>query len=365
MIYRVYYSILLLCIPQANIYAESFSTLNLVWGVSERQGRRPSMEDTYLIQLKEKKFVQSKTPNSLKVAQYPYQYSLFGIFDGHGGSGAAHLAAHYFAHYFSQPHAMSTWLSDSRFAEIFKKTNVQIMHSTRSGTTACIGYIQYFQKNTPRLSLAWVGDTRAVLGSYDNTVMYQTRDHKPNDPREESLIKARTDRNGRQCLISLGNPCRVNGILALSRALGNRDIAECISAEPEVFSIELTPKQHKLLIIACDGVWDVMSCQDALTIVAKAIEHYQTTPHPDIERIIPQEKIMQEGNSIAVYASRCLIDAAYNKGSTDNLSALIILFDWDNTYEQYTKLLVSKNFIGRISETLNNALQKLRSFINF
>lgn len=63
--------------------------------------------------------------------------------------------------------------------------------------------------------------------------------------------------------------CRVNGNLNLSRAIGdlrykgNEKLAaadQIISAQPDVREIQLTSLDW-FLVLACDGVWDVMSNQ--------------------------------------------------------------------------------------------------------
>ena len=68
---------------------------------------------------------------------------------------------------------------------------------------------------------------------------------------------------------------RVNGSLAVSRALGDydfknvKDLGQCeqlVSPEPEIFCQERNP-QDEFLILACDGVWDVMSNENVCKFV--------------------------------------------------------------------------------------------------
>jgi len=67
----------------------------------------------------------------------------------------------------------------------------------------------------------------------------------------------------------VGGVTRVNGNLNLSRAIGdlkykgNQHLAaseQIITAQPDVRSVELTP-QDRFLLLACDGVWDVLNNQ--------------------------------------------------------------------------------------------------------
>ena len=64
-------------------------------------------------------------------------------------------------------------------------------------------------------------------------------------------------------------PCRVNGNLNLSRAIGDLKYKsndqltaaeQIISAQPDVTEIKLGP-QDRFLVLACDGVWDVKTNQ--------------------------------------------------------------------------------------------------------
>jgi len=71
--------------------------------------------------------------------------------------------------------------------------------------------------------------------------------------------------------------CRVNGNLNLSRAIGDLKYksnehlpaaAQIISAEPDVTQTTLAANDY-FLVLACDGVWDVMSNQvDTLMVMA-------------------------------------------------------------------------------------------------
>ncbi|KAK9843593.1 hypothetical protein WJX84_003590 [Apatococcus fuscideae] len=97
-----------------------------------------------------------------------------------------------------------------------------------------------------------------------------THDHKPTDTEEhDRIIKA----GG---FITEG---RVNGSLNLSRALGDmdykqrRDISpheQMVTAFPEVRSLELEAGDE-FLLLACDGIWDVMTNQEAVDFVGQRL----------------------------------------------------------------------------------------------
>ena len=88
---------------------------------------------------------------------------------------------------------------------------------------------------------------------------------------------------------------RVNGNLNLSRAIGdlkyksNRGLPaaqQIITAEPDVRSVELTA-EDRFLLLACDGVWDVMSNQQVRPRGASCAAHCAASS-PKVKQQRPQ-----------------------------------------------------------------------------
>eukprot|EP00004_Rigifila_ramosa_P004426 TRINITY_DN1487_c0_g1_i1.p2 TRINITY_DN1487_c0_g1~~TRINITY_DN1487_c0_g1_i1.p2 ORF type:complete len:167 (-),score=32.93 TRINITY_DN1487_c0_g1_i1:16-516(-) len=158
-----------------------------------------------------------------------------------------------------------------------------------SGSTA----ITVFLRSTPQgriLHAANVGDARTVL-EMNGKVMRLSRDHKGSDQDEiDRILKA----GG----FVAGN--RVNGILAVTRALGDHAMKEYVISDPYCLDIPLAATDTGTLILACDGLWDVMSDEAALAYVRD-----QT----DLQM-----------------AAQSLISHALELGSTDNISVMIIRF---------------------------------------
>jgi serine/threonine protein phosphatase PrpC len=105
-------------------------------------------------------------------------------------------------------------------------------------------------------------------------------DHKPNDPPELERIK---NAGGYVQCTSRGpiTHYRVNGNLNLSRALGDfqykrrKDLghdAQMITCAPDC---KVLPRgaQDEFIILACDGIWDVLSSQDAVDFVRTRLHH--------------------------------------------------------------------------------------------
>ncbi|KAI7959906.1 hypothetical protein MJO29_004974 [Puccinia striiformis f. sp. tritici] len=137
------------------------------------------------------------------------------------------------------------------------------------------------------LYIANVGDARAVL-CRGNKAVRLTYDHKGSDQQEAQRI---TDAGG----YVMNN--RVNGVLAVTRSLGDSSMKEFVVGSPFTTETTLTG-EDQFLIIACDGLWDVCGDQDAVELIMNVKD--------------PQE------------ASRVLLDHALSQFSTDNLSVMVV-----------------------------------------
>jgi len=122
-----------------------------------------------------------------------------------------------------------------------------------------------------------IGDSRAVL-CRDNKAWDLSRDHKPNDPDEKSRIESfggsviwcgETDKFGAP--IDERGIYRVNGNLALSRAIGDRSERPHVTAEPEIVKVRIR-EGDQFVVVATDGLWDVMDSDDAVNYVKLSLK---------------------------------------------------------------------------------------------
>ncbi|KAI0393884.1 protein serine/threonine phosphatase 2C [Xylariaceae sp. FL0594] len=141
------------------------------------------------------------------------------------------------------------------------------------------------------LYTANVGDARIVLCRAGKALRL-SYDHKGSDENEGKRI---TNAGG----LILNN--RVNGVLAVTRALGDTYLKELVTGHPYTTETVIQPEVDEFMIIACDGLWDVCSDQEAVDLV-------RDNPDP-------------------VAASKHLVDHALARFSTDNLSCMIVRFD--------------------------------------
>ncbi|GMH42359.1 hypothetical protein BSKO_10278 [Bryopsis sp. KO-2023] len=170
---------------------------------------------------------------------------------------------------------------------------------SRSGTTGVALVI-----DSSWALCAWVGDSRAVLGrtlnrssgSPEFQAIDLSRDHKPDDPKERRRILACSGRVDQMVVDALGSkagPSRVfskHGSqpgLAISRSFGdtmakrgNSNVG--VTSEPEFRRHTLTPCD-KIIILASDGVWDVVSSQEAVNIVGSFSD-----PHSAAEALVAE-----------------------------------------------------------------------------
>jgi len=255
---------------EENIITES-SRFTISW--SEMIGRRPTMEDSFLIK---------------GTYQGNKEMDLFGVFDGHAGSTAAKFAATHF------PNSLKDNLEEKNPIDSIRDTFFFINNLFRiylqngnfgknAGSTALITLIL---KN--KIYVGNLGDTRAVLCRNGKAIRISV-DHKPLD--EEDRINALGG-------WVMNDPTRrINGLLAVSRSIGDFFMEPFVTTDPYIGEIDIVD-QDEFLILACDGVWDEINDQDAVEIVKSETDLYK--------------------------ACSKLRDFAYLFSSEDNISVIVV-----------------------------------------
>jgi protein phosphatase 1L len=255
------------------------------YGFSSYKGKRFSMEDFHSTKIE-----------SIK----GQEIGLFGVFDGHGGSRAAeYLQTHLFENLLKHP----KFLDDPKsvITEVYLKTDQDFLKDEKNqnrdaGSTASTAVLV-----GDHLLVANVGDSRAVICKGGKAVALST-DHKPNQTDERQRIE---NAGG---VVMWAGTWRVGGILAVSRAFGDRMLKQYVVADPEIQE-DTIEKGVNFLVLASDGLWDVVSNENAVEIVANTLN-------------------AEKGD--AVEAANKLTKEAYNRGSADNITCLIVRFNHDN-----------------------------------
>ncbi|KAI9101901.1 phosphatase 2C-like domain-containing protein [Phlyctochytrium arcticum] len=229
----------------------------LAYGASAMQGWRTSMEDAHTTLLK-------MDTKSGKVI------SFFAVFDGHGGHAVAKFSGAKLHHRiasedgFEKGDYQQALKAGFLGADVDLRADPDFQHDP-SGCTAVACLIT----DDWRIFTANAGDSRAVLSS-NGVAVALSFDHKPVNPDESQRIIAAGG------FVEFG---RVNGNLALSRAIGDFEFKQnnqlpaedqIVTANPDITVRQLTD-EDEFVIVACDGIWDCMSNQEAVDFVRQKI----------------------------------------------------------------------------------------------
>ena len=247
-------------------------------GTFSEQGNRKYQEDRALV--------------LLPTADDHCHLLIAGVFDGHGGQEVSSLL---------HEHLLPTLLSGKPPYDAFHEMNDRIaaagLTSGSTAVTVCIDGL--------KVTCANCGDSRAVMGVMGGPAIPLSKDHGFDDCEAEI---ARIHDAGGHVFNVCGKP-RVNGVLNMTRAIGDLALRPFIICDPDV-KIFYIGTENDVIVIGTDGLWDVMTNDQAVDIVRRVIA-----------------RCMYKGtnrNNICKIAARLLTKAALAKGSVDNITAVVI-----------------------------------------
>lgn len=214
---------------------------------------------------------------------------LFAVLDGHGGEQAARLCAQRLAHEVVEQLEASgrSSLEERRLAaegtclalDRLLRVKLGPKEGARCGTTCvfCLAWPdgpEHFS-----LLVTNLGDSRALVLTHNGTrLMAATQDHSPNEPKERARIEAA----GGKVTTHVEGPLTLHRIdcgMGCSRALGDFDYKADAALVPEKQKVSAMPDVHEfraragdVVVLACDGVFDVLSSEDVAGVVAVALE---------------------------------------------------------------------------------------------
>lgn len=218
------------------------------------------------------------------------KFSLFGIFDGHGGNDVVKYIKN------RLPEIIKANITkndnydsiENNLTSSFHKIDEELKFydSEHTGSTATI---LLFQDNI--VYCANVGDSTAFI-VYDNFIKKISIDHKCTDPKEEERILL----NGGKITKN-----RVMGQLVLSRCLGDLYCKKYgVSNIPDI-SVNKLEGNVKYVVVASDGVWDVVKENELLQL--------------------------SKNRKNAEGFCKDLVKLAIDKDTKDNVSCIVISFD--------------------------------------
>lgn len=307
--------------------------MQLHWGFSSMQGWRPSMEDAHIV-------APAMRANSWAST------AVFGVLDGHGGEHVAQFCERHLPTELQRGppenpgfalieafHRMDEMLADPANLDELRSLTRSITpqaalrswyaHPDSIGCTAVVCCVRH-----DSLVVANAGDSRAVLCRAGHAVAL-SEDHKPNLPAErDRIVKA-----GGSIEVSHFGPTtqyRVNGNLNISRAIGDLVYKQNWTLGPQDQMVCATPvvqtfrrqPNDEFMILACDGVWDVLSSQEVVDHIRQALGSKEDL----LDRL--HSGALRLSRILEGLLDRCLspdLQQTFGLGG-DNMTAVLVVF---------------------------------------
>ncbi|GMI84670.1 VITAMIN C DEFECTIVE 3 [Hibiscus trionum] len=251
----------------------------LSWGSFATCGRRESMEDTH--------FLMPFLCNEKDV-------HAFGIFDGHRGGAAAEFSVQALPEFLKT--LGSTCSPADALVEAFVKTDVAFRDELDSQKKSrrviqkdwhpgCTAAASLIVRN--KLFVANAGDCRTIL-CRRGCPLALSRDHVASCPEERNRV------------VSAGGE--------VTRSIGDDDLKPAVTAEPEITETVLSA-EDEFLVMASDGLWDVVSDTEVITIVRDTVKE-------------------------PAMCSKRLATEAVERGSKDNVTVIVVFLRPVSTAER-------------------------------
>lgn len=223
------------------------------------------------------------------------QKSFFSLYDGHGGFETAKYVSEHFHNLFAKYLNEKPDSVEALLYKTFLKINEELKNVKGTDLIGSTATIIYINKETDAmvgtkkvLYCANVGDTSCVLFSKSGCKRL-TSEHKCTDVEEVKRIK----RMGGSIINE-----RLSGKLAISRAFGDFSMKEKgLIVDPSINKVILSDSD-KFVVLCSDGIWDVLDEKDLFYLTLNTTQSEQIT--------------------------KAIIKQAKEKGSTDNMSCIVI-----------------------------------------
>ncbi|KAL1363505.1 hypothetical protein HN51_011712 [Arachis hypogaea] len=283
------------------------------WGHTSVIGRRKEMEDAVAVI----PGFMSRTCHHVGGCTAPGSQSsgeisplhFFGVYDGHGGSQVAKFCANRMHDVIAeewerQIESYSEWQRrwEAVFSNGFERTDNEISSDEVApemvGSTASVVVLSGCQIITSNC-----GDSRVVLCRRAQTIPL-TVDQKPD--RQDELLRI----EGGGGKVINWNGARVFGVLAMSRAIGDRYLRPWIIPVPEI-TFTARSEEDECLILASDGLWDVMTNEEVGEVARHILRRRRRSL--SLEEISPAQVV-----------ANSLTEIAYARNSKDNISIIVV-----------------------------------------
>jgi len=238
----------------------------------------------------------------------------FAVYDGHGGQKASSYCAEHLHNFISKEECYATDLKQAIINGFIKTDKHYIKSIEEGGSVAAVAFVLHSKR---KLIVANAGDCRVII-SLDKKAVALSEDHRPSSQKERERIE-KAKHTVETSMPQGKEISRVDGILAVSRAIGDSDFKSPPSAPPEeqavtcvpdIFDVSLS-RSHRFMIIACDGLWDVLENQEVVDFVEERLPQNLGSCTSEILNGICSE----------------LVDVAIQRKSVDNVTLLLVVFD--------------------------------------
>lgn len=315
-----------------------------LWGFTSICGRRPEMEDAFAVvpcfqRLPAKMLMGENILNGISESLSQVVH-FYGVYDGHGGCQVANYCRDHlhqalseeidvvkesFLTRTSEENLQQRW--EKAFSRCFLKIDAEVggvkqrpaggssnvseasvdpIAPETVGSTAVVAIVF-----PTHIIVANCGDSRAVL-CRGKAPMPLSVDHKPDRKDEWDRIEAADGK------VIQWNGYRVFGVLAMSRSIGDRYLKPWIIPDPEVTIVQRA-KDDDCLILASDGLWDVLTNEEVCDAARRRILLWHKKNGANITS--------DRGNGVdlaAQAAADYLSKLALQKGSKDNITVIVV-----------------------------------------
>ncbi|CAL9044034.1 probable protein phosphatase 2C 32 [Musa acuminata AAA Group] len=223
--------------------------------------------------------------------------AFFGIFDGHGGKRAAEFASENLGEFIAEEMVTTSGAGANDVAKAVRigylKTDAEFLKEEADGGACCVTALL----RDGDLIVSNLGDCRAVL-SRAGKAEALTSDHRPSREDERDRIESLDG-----YVDYFRGAWRLQGSLAISRAIGDSHLKQWVIPEPETRIINIEA-ECEFLILASDGLWDKVSIQEAVDVA--------------------RPSCIDADSASSLSACKNLVDLSAKRGSLDDISVMIV-----------------------------------------
>ncbi|XP_073131746.1 probable protein phosphatase 2C 8 [Henckelia pumila] len=286
---------------KAHGFQNHHSSVDTEEGMSERKSTHEGLAFGHVSVMGRRRVMEDSAVVAPPVG-FSGEYAFFAVYDGHGGAEVAESCC-------ERMHiCLEKLIMDQKapleeefdwekvMAECFRSVDQEFAaeeNAAEMGSTALVVLV-----GKEEVVVANCGDSRAVL-CRSGAAVPLSKDHKPDRPDEKQRIEAAGGN------ILNWNGWRVQGVLATSRSLGDYSLKPYVISEPEVMVTKRT-ESDDFLIIATDGLWDVLCNRVACQVVKNCLGG------------------MWSDGTGAQAAAAALAEVAIARGSRDNISVIVV-----------------------------------------